>query len=341
MNDRVIGILAHVDAGKTTLSEAMMYLGGSLRKLGRVDHGDAFLDTDTQERERGITIFSKQAMLTVNDTRITLLDTPGHVDFSAEMERALQVLDCAILVIGGKEGVQGHTRTLWQLLHRYHVPTFLFVNKMDLSGADKAEILRELREKLDGGIVDFTADPDSRNENIAVCDEALLDRYLETGDVSADDIRALIESRRLFPCYFGAALKLDGVEAFLQGLVAHAPAPRYPDAFGAKVYKISRDSKGTRLSWMKITGGTLAAKTLLTKGEGDEAVSEKADTRNWQTLPYSISYTRVPLFPGTNYLTLHFTSRQSTPLTQSITLENPRRKTHFRLFQTLESQKQY
>ena len=215
MKKLVVGILAHVDAGKTTLSEALLYRSGALRKLGRVDHRDAFLDTDAIERERGITIFSKQAVLSLGDTEVTLLDTPGHVDFSAEAERTLRVLDCAILVISGTDGVQAHTRTLWRLLERYGVPTFLFVNKMDLAGADRDAVLTELKRRLDGGCVDFSAPPEAWAEEAAVCDEGVLERYLDTGSVTDRDVTAMIRQRKLFPCFFGSALKMEGVEPLL------------------------------------------------------------------------------------------------------------------------------
>ena len=272
---KVIGILAHVDAGKTTLSEAMLYLSGTKRKLGRVDHGDAFLDTDAQERERGITIFSKQAILPMGDHTFTLLDTPGHVDFSAEMERTLSVLDCAILVISGTDGVQSHTRTLWKLLERYQLPVFIFVNKMDLCGADRSALIKQLRRKLSNGCVDFCSD--DRDENIAMCDESVLECFLDCGSVSDNDIISLIADRKVFPCWFGSALKLQGVEEFLSGIAHFSPAINHTDSFGAKVFKISRDAKGTRLTWMKITGGNLAAKTTLSAGEGDDRWEEKAD----------------------------------------------------------------
>ena len=201
---------SHVDAGKTTLSEALLYRSGAIRKLGRVDHRDAFLDTEAMERERGITIFSKQAVLSLGDTEVTLLDTPGHVDFSAETERTLRVLDCAILVISGTDGVQGHTRTLWRLLEQYGVPVFLFVNKMDLAGADREDLLAALKQHLNSGCVDFGASPEALAEEAAVCDETVLERYLETGVVSDGDITAMIAVRKLFPCFFGSALKLEG-----------------------------------------------------------------------------------------------------------------------------------
>ena len=272
---KVIGILAHVDAGKTTLSEAMLYLGGAKRKLGRVDHGDAFLDTDAQERERGITIFSKQAILPLGNHSFTLLDTPGHVDFSAEMERTLSVLDCAILVISGTDGVQSHTRTLWKLLERYDLPVFIFINKMDLSGTDRLSLIQQLRRKLSGCCVDFTSD--DRDENIAMCDETVLEHFFDYGSVNDTDISALIAQRKVFPCWFGSALKLQGVEDFIQGLSQFSPSAERKNDFGAKVFKISRDAKGARLTWMKITGGTLAAKTTLSAGEGDDRWEEKAD----------------------------------------------------------------
>ena len=272
MEKLVVGILAHVDAGKTTLSEGMLYTCGKLKKLGRVDHGDAFLDTDPMEKERGITIFSKQAILPLDTMEITLLDTPGHVDFSAEMERTLSVLDCAILVVSGADGVQGHTHTLWKLLERYQVPTFLFVNKMDLAGADRAALLGELKGRLDEGCVDMN-DQEALFEQAALCDEGLLEDYLETGAVPDTALTALMARRKLFPCWFGSALKLEGVEEFLHGLERYAPRPEYPAGFGARIFKISRDGQGARLTWMKITGGSLKVKTVL-EGPG---WSDKAD----------------------------------------------------------------
>ena len=276
MKQICIGILAHVDAGKTTLSEALLYRAGAIRRLGRVDHQDAFLDTDAMERQRGITIFSKQAVLELGETRVTLLDTPGHVDFSAEMERTLQVLDCAVLVISGTDGVQGHTRTLWDLLERYQVPTFLFINKMDLAGADRAALLAHLKDKLGGGCVDF-GDPDTLWEEAAVCDEAALEQYLEMGELPEDMISRLIGERKLFPCFFGSALKVEGVDELLAGVERYAPQPDYPAEFGAKVFKITRDAQGARLTHMKITGGALHTKELLTGREGDTVWQEKAD----------------------------------------------------------------
>ena len=275
MKRLVIGILAHVDAGKTTLSEALLYQTGALKKLGRVDHRDAFLDTFALERERGITIFSKQAELMLQDSAVTLLDTPGHVDFSAEMERTLQVLDCAILVVSGTDGVQAHTATLWRLLARHHIPTFLFINKMDIQSADRAAVLAELKSRLDEGCIDFGA-PDSMAEEIAVCDESVLERFLECGQVEAREISALVAARKVFPCYFGSALKLDGVEELLSGLDRYMQPPQYGADFGARVFKIARDGQGNRLSYLKITGGSLSVRTQLT-GQADGGWQEKVN----------------------------------------------------------------
>ena len=257
-----VGLLAHVDAGKTTLSEGLLYLSGAVRKLGRVDHQDAFLDTDVQERERGITIFAKQAELTWGETALTLLDTPGHVDFSAEMERVLGVLDCAVLVVSGTDGIQGHTRTLWRLLEGRGVPTFLFINKMDLAGADKAALLAQLQSRLDGGCLDFSAGLAPIQEDLASLDEGLMDQYLEGGEVTQADAAGLIARRLVFPCFFGSALKLEGVEALLDGLSQYTLPPSYPSDFGAKVFKIARDGTD-RLTYVKVTGGTLKVRTLL------------------------------------------------------------------------------
>lgn len=281
MKKLVVGMLAHVDAGKTTLSEALLYVSGALRKLGRVDHRNAFLDTNAMERERGITIFSKQAELALPGVTVTLLDTPGHVDFSAEMERTLQVLDCAILVLSGTDGVQSHTRTLWRLLERYHIPTFLFVNKMDLAGADRTALLAELKSRLDGGVVDFSLRADDFWEEVAVCGETVLERFLEGGAVTDEDVADLVGARKLFPCWFGSALKLEGVDAFLEGLARYARQPVYPAAFAARVYKIARDAQGARLTYLKVLGGTLRVKELLTNRRpgvpGDQVWEEKAD----------------------------------------------------------------
>ncbi len=269
MRKLVLGILAHVDAGKTTLSEGFLYLSGAVRKLGRVDHRDAFLDTDVQERERGITIFSKQAEFVWGDTSFTLLDTPGHMDFSAEMERTLQVMDCAVLVVSGADGIQGHTQTLWKLLARRRIPTVLFLNKMDLAGADRTALLAQLRDKFDSGCLDFSGGLAPLQEDLASMDEALMDRYLEGGKIGREDAASLIAQRLVFPCYFGSALKLEGVEALLEGLDQFGPAPKYHSEFGAKVFKIARDGSD-RLTYMKVTGGTLKVRTLL----GEEKVNQ-------------------------------------------------------------------
>ena len=273
----VLGILAHVDSGKTTLSEAMLYRAGVTRRLGRVDHKDAFLDTDTLERARGITIFSKQALLTAGDTDITLLDTPGHVDFSTETERTLQVLDYAVLVVSGTDGVQSHTETLWRLLRRYHVPTFVFVNKMDLPGMERQELLAQLNRRLGEGFVDFGAEQADRDEALALCDENLMDRMLDAGQLQDADLIPAIARRHVFPCWFGAALKLEGVDTLLDGLDRYTrPAPAL-EAFGAKVFKVSQDEQGARLTWLRVTGGELKVKAQLT-GEADgEPWAEKAN----------------------------------------------------------------
>ena len=273
----VLGILAHVDSGKTTLSEAMLYRAGVTRRLGRVDHKDAFLDTDALEKARGITIFSKQALLTAGDTDITLLDTPGHVDFSTETERTLQVLDYAVLVISGTDGVQSHTETLWRLLRRYHVPTFVFVNKMDLPGMERQELLAQLNRRLGEGFVDFGAEQADRDEALALCDENLMDRMLDAGQLQDADLIPAIARRHVFPCWFGSALKLEGVDALLDGLDRYTrPAPAL-EAFGAKVFKVSQDEQGARLTWLRVTGGELKVKAQLT-GEADgEPWAEKAN----------------------------------------------------------------
>ena len=263
MKRLTIGILAHVDSGKTTLSEAMLYKTGEIKTLGRVDHGDSFLDTDQLERNRGITIFSKQAVMEWGDTYATLLDTPGHVDFSAEMERTLSVLDYAILVISGSDGVQSHTETLWKLLARYGVPAFIFVNKMDLSVHTKSELMNSLKVKLGEQCVDFSGVRVTTSEffdELAVCDEKLLDKFLADGKLSDDDISTAVAGRRVFPCYFGSALKLEGVDELLGGMDAYTLCEETKKEFGAKVFKIARDQQSTRLTYMKITGGTLAVK---------------------------------------------------------------------------------
>lgn len=270
-----VGLLAHVDAGKTTLSESILYQSGAIRNLGRVDHQDAFLDTDEMERERGITIFSKQAVLTWKDTEITLLDTPGHVDFSAEMERVLQVLDCAVLVISGADGVQGHTETLWKLLTRYGIPVFLFVNKMDQEGTDCGKLLAELKSRFSEGCIDFgrvETGAEEVIEEIAVCDEQTMEEYLEKGSVAVASIRRLVADRKIFPCYFGSALHLQGVEELMNGICTYQMQKEYPAAFGAKVYKIARDGQGNRLTYLKVTGGTLKVKDVI--GENGDKVNQ-------------------------------------------------------------------
>ena len=312
------GLMAHVDSGKTTLSEALLYTSGAIRKLGKVDTKDAFLDTDERERARGITIFSKQAELSWRDTDLTLLDTPGHVDFSAEMERVLQVLDYAVLLISGSDGVQGHTQTLWNLLQQYEIPTFLFVNKMDQPGADQAAVMTELKERLSEGCIDFSTSSvladavttditdekkgydagtsqkqtitlnkntdqnglslETWYEELATCQEGALEAYLETGTVSDVQIRAMIREREVFPCYFGSALKMEGIEAFLNGFEFWTEEAAYPSTFSAKVYKISRDEQGNRLTHLKVTGGVLKVKDLLrTKSTGEDDVLEKVN----------------------------------------------------------------
>lgn len=266
MKKLVVGILAHVDSGKTTLSEAMLYTAGKIRKLGRVDHKDAYLDTDAQERERGITIFSKQAVFTYDGMEITLLDTPGHVDFSAEMERTLQVLDYAIFVINGVDGVQSHTDTLWKLLKRYEIPTFIFVNKMDMDGADKDAVFQNIRKKLDGDCVDFSSG--DRDEQIAMADERLLDTYLDSGMVEVEDIIEAILDRKIFPCFWGSALKLSGVQELLDAMNTYMVMPAYNAEFGGRIFKISRDAKGERLTYMKVTGGSLKCREQIEGTEG-------------------------------------------------------------------------
>ena len=274
MKRLTIGMLAHVDSGKTTLSEAMLYLSGGVRKLGRVDHGNAFLDTDQQERERGITIFSKQARLNWKDCEVTLLDTPGHVDFSAEMERAVQVLDYAVLLVSGADGVQGHTETLWRLLERHRVPAFLFINKMDQPDTDRDKLLAQLRERLGDGCADFSGLRGELLEQAAMCDEELMERYLETGELSDGDLAALIVERKLFPCFFGSALKVEGVEELLDGLDRYTLEPDWPEQFAARVFKISRDEKGERLTWLKVTGGVLKVRDPVKGPDWEEKATQ-------------------------------------------------------------------
>ena len=299
MKHITIGILAHVDAGKTTLSECMLYLSGQIRKLGRVDHKDAFLDTYELERERGITIFSKQAELKMGNLGITLLDTPGHVDFSAEMERTLQVLDYAILVINGADGVQGHTRTLWRLLKRYQIPTFIFINKMDQVGTDKAKVLADLQNRLDEGCIDFSEITEETYDSLAMCDEKAMEEYLESEKVEEDTIAEIIGNRKAYPCYFGSALKMEGVQEFMDGMTGYIeknqqrktdPASGQSDmkgkstVFWRKSYKISRDAAGNRLTHLKVTSGRLKVKDIL-KGDmrknGHSDETEGAD-HNWE-----------------------------------------------------------
>lgn len=285
MGKIVVGILAHVDAGKTTLSEGMLYTSGAIRTMGRVDNRDAFLDTYALERERGITIFSKQAVFSLGTTQVTLLDTPGHVDFSPEMERTLQVLDYAILVISGADGVQGHTRTLWNLLRRYEIPTFVFVNKMDQEGTDAEVLLQELKNVLEEGCVNFSAKRDAHfYEETAVCSEDALEEFLETGRLKKETLQELFLERQLFPCFFGSALRLEGVKEFLEQMQELIKVPAYPETFGAKVFKIARDEAGNRLTYLKITGGSLKVKAVIEgqkvnqiriySGEKYEAVNE-------------------------------------------------------------------
>ncbi len=273
MKRTVIGILAHVDAGKTTLSEQILYLTGKIRKPGRVDFGNTYLDTHEMERSRGITIFSKQAVFLLGDFSITLLDTPGHVDFSAEMERTLQVLDYAVLVISGADGVQGHTETLWRLLKKYGIPCFLFINKMDQNGTDRESLLSELQQNLDDSCMDFGIGTEELQENLAMCEEQLLEDYLENGALKKQEIRRLIRERKVFPCYFGSALKGDGVERFLEDLEELIEERKPSKEFGAKVFKISRDDQGNRLTHMKITGGSLKVKEFLA-GKEPEKVNQ-------------------------------------------------------------------
>ena len=272
-----IAMLAHVDAGKTTLSEALLYKSGSIRKAGRVDNKDAFLDTNEMERNRGITIFSKQAVFSYGGCEFTLLDTPGHVDFSAEMERTLQVLDYAVLIISGADGVQGHTRTLWRLLARYDIPTFIFVNKMDQQGTDHEKLLDQIKDTLSSACVDFSKNEDGTYrdmdfyENVAVCNEKVLEAYLEGGSIEEESVREMIQKRELFPCFFGSALKMEGIEELLLALSEYTKMPEYPGEFGATVFKITRDAQGSRLTHLKVTGGVLKARNLLSGHKQNKA----------------------------------------------------------------------
>mgnify|MGYP003752232351 CR=1 FL=1 len=299
MRRLVIGILAHVDAGKTTLAEGILYKTGSIRKIGRVDHKDAFLDTYELERNRGITIFSKQAVFKLDDVDVALLDTPGHVDFSAEMERTLQVLDYAILVVSGSDGVKGHTETLWRLLKIYGIPTFLFINKMDLDGTDRNKLMDEVRKRLSDGCVDFSDDQNKEvwMENIAMCDEQLLDQYIESGEIKTDEVISLIAEGKVFPCYFGSALKLIGIDALLEGLRKFTGSPKYPEQFGAKVYKIARDDQGNRLTFMKITGGSLKVKTQLSNKK------QSSDNETDQEAIWEEKVDQIRIYSGSRYET--------------------------------------
>ena len=292
MKKIVLGILAHVDAGKTTLSEAMLYTSGTLRELGRVDHKNAFLDTEQLERERGITIFSKQARFSWKETEITLVDTPGHVDFSAEMERTLQVLDYAILVVSGSDGVQAHTETLWKLLEQYNIPTFVFINKMDLSDRSREEWMAHLQNKLSDSCVEFSEEqlqqnPEAYYEAVAMCDEEALDFYMEEGSVPKTCIIRLIKERKVFPCILGSALKLQGVEELLDCLEQYTEAPVYPEAFGARVYKIARDEQNNRLTYLKVTGGTLKARMSISGTHTDETGTHQWEEKVNQIRLYS------------------------------------------------------
>lgn len=291
-------VLAHVDAGKTTLSEAMLYLSGNIRKAGRVDNGDAFLDTYALERARGITIFSKQAVLKMPEATVTLLDTPGHVDFSAEMERTLQVLDYAILVVSGADGVQEHTKTLWRLLSRYEIPVFLFVNKMDQPGTDKDKLLMNLRSLLHENCIDFSdTEAEEFCENVAVCDEHLLEYYLENGTVGDDDIARLIAERKVFPCFFGSALKMQGVTEFMDAFLCYTREPQYPAEFGAKVFKIARDDQGTRLTYLKITGGKLSVKQMV-DGQKKNLSGTEESKADWEE-----KVNQIRIYSGEKYET--------------------------------------
>ena len=271
MKKIVVGILAHVDAGKTTLSEGLLYSSGKICKMGRVDNQNAYLDTNRMEKERGITIFSKQAVFSYKDLELTLLDTPGHVDFSSEMERTLQVLDYAILVINGADGVQAHTKTLWRLLKRYEIPVFLFINKMDQPGCEKEALLTEIKSELSSDCIDFTVtDSPAFYEEAAMAEEMAMEIFLETGKLLEEQIRDLIKKRFIYPCYFGSALKLTGVKEFLEGFYHFASIPVYENTFGAKVFKIARDEQNARLTYLKVTGGTLKVRDAI----GEEKISQ-------------------------------------------------------------------
>lgn len=293
-----MALLAHVDAGKTTLSESLLYLSGAIRKAGRVDNQDAFLDTFELEKSRGITIFSKQAVFPLYGKEITLLDTPGHVDFSAEMERTLQVLDYAVLVISGADGVQGHTQTLWRLLKQYEIPTFLFVNKMDQPGTDADKLLDEIKRRLDDNCINFSKANRNQDfyENLAMCDEQVLEKYLEQIEPGEDEICDMIRKRKVFPCFFGSALRMEGVEDFMEQFAQYTETPDYPKEFGAKVYKIARDSQGNRLTYMKITGGELKVKDLIS---GTDKTAESDHARE----QWSEKINQIRIYSGAQYST--------------------------------------
>ena len=295
-NNIVLGILAHVDAGKTTLSEAMLYLSGKLKKLGRVDHRDSFLDNNSLERARGITIFSKQAVMPLGEMTVTLLDTPGHVDFSAEAERSLQVLDYAVLVISGTDGVQAHTETLWKLLERYNVPVFIFVTKMDLPGCDRQEIMDGLRTRLSERCVDFSAEGDALFESAAMCSEEAMDEYIETGSIGAERLRDMLRRREIFPCCFGSGLRTEGVAEFLDILELYARPGDYGEDFSARVYKIARDAQGNRMTFMKVTGGALRVRSLMKYADRDgNAFEEKiSQLRIYSGAKYDTAETVLP-----------------------------------------------
>ena len=295
-NNIVLGILAHVDAGKTTLSEAMLYLSGKLKKLGRVDHRDSFLDNNSLERARGITIFSKQAVMPLGEMTVTLLDTPGHVDFSAEAERSLQVLDYAVLVISGTDGVQAHTETLWKLLERYNVPVLIFVTKMDLPGCDRQEIMDGLRTHLSERCVDFSAEGDALFESAAMCSEEAMDEYIETGSIGAERLRDMLRSREIFPCCFGSGLRTEGVAEFLDTLELYARPGDYSEDFSARVYKIARDAQGNRMTFMKVTGGALRVRSLMKYADRDgNAFEEKiSQLRIYSGAKYDTAETVLP-----------------------------------------------
>jgi small GTP-binding protein len=303
MKHVIVGVLAHVDAGKTTLCEGLLYRSGQLRSLGRVDHGDAFLDTDAMEKRRGITIFSKQAIIQHDDVAITMLDTPGHVDFSAEMERTLGVLDYAILVVSATDGVQGYTQTLWRLLERYQVPTFIFVNKMDAAGADRAAMLAQFRRHCSDDCMAFD-NPDelaAQYEDIATLDEHAMDEYLDRETLSDATVQSMIARRLLFPCYFGSALQLDGIDTLLDGLQRYTQQANYPQDFGAKVYKISHENQGNRLTWLKVTGGALPVKTMLTNARTSPEAAEERMNQTPEAEPWQEKADQIRIYSGAKF----------------------------------------